>query len=312
LFEQLEIDFEAGQTKLVPLISGSKAIGAVVFELRHPVEKGQLEQNLKATTSVAAAILDMAFARGNQQRFAERLAQLLAALSNSQFQLASAYSLGALAEMAGGAAHELNNPLSVISGRAQMLAENESEPEKKQMLEQIQQNAGEISAIIDDLMTFAKPPQPRPSQTNVRQMLDEAMHLTAQKQKAEQLDIEIDVADSIEDALVDSAQVASAIANIFSNCLESYTDGSGPIKVTTALDNSGDFVKLQISDSGCGMDAETLRKATQPFFSARPAGRKRGMGLAHAHRIIQLNKGTLDIASQPGSGTTVTICLPYK
>jgi putative nucleotidyltransferase with HDIG domain len=312
LFEQLEIDFEAGQTKLVPLISGSKAIGAVVFELRHPVEKGQLEQNLKATTSVAAAILDMAFARGNQQRFAERLAQLLAALSNSQFQLASAYSLGALAEMAGGAAHELNNPLSVISGRAQMLAENESEPEKKQMLEQIQQNAGEISAIIDDLMTFAKPPQPRPSQTNVRQMLDEAMHLTAQKQKAEQLDIEIDVADSIEDALVDSAQVASAIANIFSNCLESYTDGSGPIKVTTALDNSGDFVKLQISDSGCGMDTETLRKATQPFFSARPAGRKRGMGLAHAHRIIQLNKGTLDIASQPGSGTTVTICLPYK
>jgi len=312
LFEQLEVDFDLGQTKLVPLISGSKTIGAIAFELRHPIETEQLEQNLKAVTSIAAAILDMAFARRNQQRFAEQLAQLLAAVRNSQLQLASTYSLDALAEMASGAAHELNNPLSVILGRAQMLAKNESDAEKKRILEQIQQNTNEISAIIDDLMTFAKPPQPRPAQTNVRQMLDEAMHLAAQKQRAEQLDIEIDIADGIEDILVDSAQVASAIANIFCNSLESYTDGMGPIKVTTVLDNSGDFVKLQISDSGCGMDAETLRKVTQPFFSAKPAGRKRGMGLAHAQRIIQLNKGTLDIASQPGSGTTVIICLPCK
>jgi signal transduction histidine kinase len=71
-------------------------------------------------------------------------------------------------------------------------------------------------------------------------------------------------------------------------------------------------LKLQIADSGCGMDEETLRKATQPFFSAKPAGRKRGMGLALAQRIIQSNGGSLDITSQPGKGTTATILLPYK
>ena len=313
LFEQLEVDFDLDHTKLVPLLSGGKAIGAIAFELRHPADTEELEENLKVSTSAAAAILDTAFARRDQQRFAELLAQLIAAtLKDTQLPLATAYSLDALAEMAGGAAHELNNPLSVISGRAQILSESESDPEKKRMLEQIRQNAGELSSIIDDLMVFAKPPQPRPTQTNVRQMLDDAMSLTAQKQKAEQLDIEIDVDDSVEYVLADSAQVASAIANIFSNSLESYSNGKGPIKVTTAPDDSGKFVKLQISDSGCGMDAETLRKATQPFFSAKPAGRKRGMGLAHAQRIIQLNKGTLKIASQPGQGTTVTICLPRK
>ncbi|UCE99453.1 MAG: HDOD domain-containing protein [Planctomycetota bacterium] len=312
LFEQLAVDFDLEQTKLVPLLSSSKAIGAIAFELRHPVETEHLEENLKAATFIASAILDMSFARVGQQRFAEQLAQLLATLKNSHLQLGSASLLGALAEMAGGAAHELNNPLSVISGRAQILAENESDPEKKRMLEQIRQNASEISTIVDDLMTFAKPPQPRPTKTNVRQILDEAMQLTAQKQKAEQLDIKIEVADGVEDVLVDSAQVVSAIANILCNCLESYSDEMGPIKVTTALENSGEFVKLQIIDTGCGMDVETVRKASQPFFSAKPAGRKRGMGLAHAHRIIQLNKGTLNIASQPGSGTTVTICLPCK
>ena len=60
------------------------------------------------------------------------------------------------------------------------------------------------------------------------------------------------------------------------------------------------------------MDAETLKKATQPFFSAKTAGRKRGMGLAYAARFIQINTGTLTITSEPSRGTTVFICLPIK
>jgi signal transduction histidine kinase len=60
------------------------------------------------------------------------------------------------------------------------------------------------------------------------------------------------------------------------------------------------------------MDAETIQKATQPFFSVKAAGRKRGMGLAYVVRFIQLNKGSLNIASEPGRGTTVTVCLPSK
>jgi len=101
------------------------------------------------------------------------------------------------------------------------------------------------------------------------------------------------------------------MANVICNSLESYTGEIGPITITA--DAEGDErVRLKISDQGCGMDAETVRKATQPFFSARPAGRKRGMGLAYATRLIQLNKGTLQITSQPNSGTTVTISLPCK
>ena len=136
--------------------------------------------------------------------------------------------------------------------------------------------------------------------------------MTAQKQNTEQLDIQTDIDEGLENALVDSAQIVSAIANIFSNSLESYNEGVGPIKVDAISEASGDFVKLKISDSGRGMDAETLQKATQPFFSAKPAGRKRGMGLAHAQRIIQLNNGSLEITSRPGEGTTVTILLPLK
>ena len=180
------------------------------------------------------------------------------------------------------------------------------------MLKQIQENTNELSEIIDDLMAFARPQKPRPAQTDIKQMLDEAIQLTSQKTGVEHINVQTDVADGLKDVFIDSAQIVSATANIISNSLESYTDKIGPIKITAEPGESGDFIKLGISDLGCGMDAETLQKATQPFFSARPAGRKRGMGLAHAQRIIQLNNGLLKITSQPGSGTTVTILLPCK
>ena len=312
LSEQLDVDFELNQTKIMPLLSNGKAIGAIVFEFRYPASSEQLQERFKAVTSIAGAILDMASVSAKQQRFAERFAQLIAKLKTTQRQPTSDSSLNALAEMAAGAAHELNNPLSVISGRAQILAETETDPEKKQILKQIQENTNEISYIVDELMAFARPQQPRPAQTSIEQILDEAIQMTAQKQNTEQLDVQINVAEAGEKVFVDSAQIVSAIANIFSKSLESYSGGIGPIKVTADADESGDFVKLAISDLGCGMDQQTQQRATQPFFSARPAGRKRGMGLAHAARLIQLNNGSLSITSQPGSGTTVTIFLPCK
>jgi signal transduction histidine kinase len=214
--------------------------------------------------------------------------------------------------MAAGAAHELNNPLSVISGKAQLLAKTEANPQKRQLLKQIQENTTEITQIIDELMNFAAPPAPKPTLTNIRQILDEAVELTKQKHDLERFDVQIETDETIENVFADSAQTASAIANILCNSLESYPEGVGTIKITTNGDQTGDFVRVRIIDFGCGMNRETLQKAVMPFFSAKPAGRKRGMGLACAARLIQLNNGSVNITSQAGLGTTVTISLPRK
>jgi len=311
LFEQLDVDFDRRQTKLAPLLSAGKAVGAIVFELHWPIRPDGFEEKLRTVTSTAGAILDVALTRQKQEHFAERFAQLIWRPRNTQPRIAADTSLDALAEMAAGIAHELNNPLSVISGRAQLLAEAETNPKKKQSLKQIHKNASEASAIVEELMSFAEPPQPRPTQTDIKQMLDEAIQLSSQKAGVENINVQTQIAEDLKDVFVDSGQIVSAMANVICNSLESYTDQAGPIKITADAEGDG-LVRLQISDEGCGMDAETLRKATQPFFSARPAGRKRGMGLAHAARLIRLNEGTLEITSQPGSGTTVTISLPCQ
>ena len=336
LFEQLDVDFDPDQTKIIPLFPNGRAVGAIVFELRYPTKTENLNENFKLAASIAGIVLDMAFATANQQSLAENFAQLLTATKQLPLQASEETAppepqpttdedisptptaseipatdlLSALAEMAAGAAHELNNPLSVISGRAQLLAESLQDPQAKQMLQQIQQNAAELSGIIDDMMSFAQPPQPKLQMSNIKTIIDEAIQLTVQKQNKEQLDIQIEITEGLEDVFVDSAQVVSALSNVLCNSLESYNQGTGPVKVTAEPEDSSNLIKLQITDSGCGMDAQTLKKATQPFFSARPAGRKRGMGLAHAQRFLHLNNGSLTIQSSPGIGTIVIILLP--
>jgi len=322
LFKQLDVEFELSRTKLVPLLCGNKPIGAIVFELRQPTETEQLQKRFKSAALTAGAVLGITIAAEQQQRFAEQFVQLVTTARPSEPQLQSQVeaepqskldiSMEALAEMAAGAAHELNDPLSVISGGAQLLSETETDPKKKQLLRQIQENTTEISQIIDELMSFSAPPAPQLRQANIRQILDEAVRLTEQKHNLERLDVQIETNEAVETVFVDSAQMASAIANILCNSLESYPDQNGMIKVAANGDQSGDFVRVTISDSGCGMDIETLQKVVMPFFSAKPAGRKRGMGLSYAARLIQLNNGSVNITSQPGIGTKVTISLPRK
>ncbi len=351
LFEQLDADFDVSRTKLVPLLANGKAIGAIAFELNWPFDMELFAENFRTTTSIAGAILDIATHFGRQEHLADIFAQLISkppispmlrhggkvsspapALASQeaagasrelgaerQTKITTDYLFNALAEMAAGAAHELNNPLSIISGRAQLLAKAETDKEKKRIIDQIEKNASQIAQIIEDLMSFAEPPKPKPAQTDIKQILDEAIQLASQKTKTENINTQIEVAEPDRNVLVDSGQIVSAIANIIVNAVESYSDEPKPtrrvedmsrqVKITADTADGG-LTRLAISDLGCGMDTETLQKATVAFFSAKTAGRKQGMGLAYAAQLIQLNGGSLDIASRPGGGTTVTVLLP--
>jgi putative nucleotidyltransferase with HDIG domain len=325
LFEQLDVSFDENQTKLLPLLYGGRAIGAIAFELHYPADTELFEVSFRTSASIVGAVLGTLMSLDREQKYSERFVQLISVPAKQepasgppqakveQRQLRpKEVSMKALAEMAAGAAHELNNPLAVISGRAQLLSETESNQEKKQILEQIQENANEASEIIEDLMSFAEPPQPRPTQTDIAQMIDEAIQLADRKTDTEELDIQTEVEHDIESVFVDSAQIVSAIANIIANAVESYRDSIGPVRIAAGIDTATEMVKLSIKDNGCGMDEKTLQKAIQPFFSVRPAGRKRGMGLAYAARLINLNNGFLDIESESDVGTTVNISLPRE
>jgi len=309
LFEQLEADFETERTKLMPLLCQKEVVGALVFELTYPADLELYGKKFETITSIAAGVLHAARNGQYQQKLAETIAQLLGSARDIQTDQSQPW-LAAVAELAAGAAHELNNPLAVIAGRAQLLAEAEDDKEKKQILRQICDNANEASAVVEDLMSFAEPPSPRPTNVNVRQIVEEAVQLAMRKAGTDTIDTHIHLPDELSEVFVDSAQVVSALANVITNAVESYEDQTGPVEISACPDPSGRFIRLQVQDFGCGMDEPTLSKATHPFFSAKPAGRKRGMGLAYTLRFLQINGGSMTLASQPGQGTTVTLELP--
>ncbi|HNS20968.1 MAG TPA: HDOD domain-containing protein [Sedimentisphaerales bacterium] len=309
LLEQLEVDFSRGQTKVLPLLSDGQAIGLVVFELSYPADAGLFAERFETAASLAGTILGLALANERRERLAERLSHENGRpRSTASRATPMGNAVEALAEMAAGVAHELNNPLSVITGRAQLIAQAESDGQKRNALEKIVENAREASSLVDDLMAYAQPPAPRVGPSDIRQIIDEAIELARQKTGAEHINAQVQVAQGFMTAMVDSAQIASALANIIANAVESYADTTGPVKIAVEAADTG--LILKVSDLGSGMDEATIKKAASPFFSAKPAGRKRGMGLAFASRLVQLNGGTIELESQPDHGTTVTVTLP--
>jgi signal transduction histidine kinase len=277
-----------------------------------PVDPAEQLSLFEVSTGIGATIIDLAMTSQRHSRLSEQFAELLAKLKAASGQLASARTLEGLAEMAAGAAHELNNPLAVISGRAQLLFDSETDDNKKQMLGQIQDRAKEISQIVADLMSFARPTAAAPKLNSVRILIDTAISRTCEKHKIKKMEVEFSQVDNLGEVNVDKNQVVTAIANVLSNALDSYKGGSGPIRIDGGCEQLETSAAFQVIDTGAGMDSQTLQKATQPFFSVREAGRKRGMGLAHAQRLLRLNNGSINLASAPDEGTTVTIQLPRE
>lgn len=312
IFEQIDIECNNSKAKMVPLLSNGRVVGALIFEHRVPVDPSEQLSMFEVSTRIGASIIDLAMTSQRHSRLCEQFAELLAKLKAAGDHLASVRTLEGLAEMAAGAAHELNNPLAVISGRAQLLFDSETDDNKKQVLGQIQDRAGEISEIVSDLMSFARPTKAEPKLNSVRILIDEAVSRTCEKHKIKKMEVEFSQIDGLGEVNVDKTQAVTAIAHVLSNALDSYKGGSGPVRIDGSCEQVENTAAFQIIDTGAGMDGQTLQKAIQPFFSVREAGRKRGMGLAHAQRLLRLNKGSIKLAAVPGEGTTVTIRLPRE
>lgn len=310
LFEQVDVLINTARSKAISLMSKGKLVGCLIFEQRMPTDPTRQFEMFKITSAIGASVLDLASVNTQQSRLAERFADILGQLKISRAQLLESKTLTAIAETAAGAGHELNTPLAVISGRAQLLYEGETDENKKQMLKQITDRAKEISAIVTDLMDFANPKDADPKTISLSVLISAALDKAITDSGLKAIDIDLDDVDSLGDCIVDKQQIVTTIAAIILNAVQSYTEGTGPIQVNAKCLQTPGMVTFQIIDSGQGMTTETIDKITRPFYSARQAGRGRGMGLAHAQRLLKLNNATMCISSTPDAGTTVTLSLP--
>jgi putative nucleotidyltransferase with HDIG domain len=251
-------------------------------------------------------------------RVNQDLIEANARLEEAQRELAEARAMARLGEMTAGAAHEMNNPLAVISGRAQALAQRARDEPERSAARAIVDAAGRLSALIARLNRIASPPAPEPDVLDLRDLLEGTVRaakdafgdrVQARGQALPAvMGVKLTVAEGLEAARLDGALLREALVEIIVNALE-----AGPrsrVEVRAEVDRARDRLLVRVSDDGVGMNAHALEHATDPFFSAKPAGRQTGLGLALAHRLVGALGGEVAIASRPGRGTAVTVALP--
>ncbi|HPP55109.1 MAG TPA: HDOD domain-containing protein [Anaerohalosphaeraceae bacterium] len=314
---ELDWFFDKFSARLNPAISYSAPLavpgfrlGRVIFELAQADRLEMTAETIGPLCQAAASVLQTADVARRNLELSERLAEVLGNLKMARRQIAQMEAIHSVAEMAAGAAHELNNPLSVISGRAQLLASSETDPQRQQELRIIQERTEEMAQILKDLMSYARPAQPEKHIHSVLDLVNEAIRRTCKIHNLPQMAVRLEGLDSLADVYVDFEQIVEVLTHILLNSLQSYPGENGPIRISRTPLQPPSGAAFSISDQGCGMDPKTLANASKPFFSARPAGRRRGMGLARAQRLLQVNDGSMMITSRVGKGTTVTITLP--
>lgn len=225
-----------------------------------------------------------------------------------------------IAQLAAGAAHELNNPLAIIAGRAQLL---QADPQNKTLqadLQLIAAQARRAGDMVMDLMEYARPAQPQP--VRIR-LFDWANRLRQRWYRRSALDADqIQIRLHAEDLVVfaDERQLDTSADEIMANAVEALRQKNGPcatksgelpnIQINSPSTSTDDTIVVAISDNGRGMPPGVSKHALDPFFSHRAAGRRQGLGLSRAARYIEINGGRLWIESTEGEGTTVRFALP--
>ena len=140
-------------------------------------------------------------------------------------------------------------------------------------------------------------------------MIDRAVSEAKGQSESADRKVEVQLGD-VPPVIVDPRQVGSALTEVLTNALQSTDPKTGEVTIAAAFDPYSLRVVLSVTDNGVGMDEHTLKRAFDPFFSSRKAGRRRGMGLAKSLRWVEASGGSIRLESRPGDGTRAVLLLP--
>jgi signal transduction histidine kinase len=231
------------------------------------------------------------------------------ALERRRFDRAVAEArLEGLRELAYGAGHEINNPLANIASRAQALLIDEADPERRRRLATIVDQSFRARDMIGGLMLFARPPKPRPEAVDVSGLVAAAIDAVRPVAAARGARLEYSPLPVPLDVVVDRVQIEEVVRVVAVNAIEAVSAGGRVVLSVMRAEDGG--CEIAIADDGRGMTAEALRRAFDPFYSGREAGRGIGLGLPKAWRLVEANGGGIVVDSRPGQGTRVAIRLP--
>ncbi len=235
-------------------------------------------------------------------------------LQETQQQLAQAAKLASIGELTGGMAHEINTPITSILALASHLSEGRNSatlaPSQRQSLEVIVQQAQRVAKIVGNLLTFSRQSRMELSQVDVGEVLETSLTLIHHRLKDGGIRLVREIDPALPQILGDASRLTEVFVNLLNNAIDSMPVG-GTITVRAfGTTENGSGIRVEVTDTGCGIPAESLNRIFDPFFTTKEPGKGTGLGLSISHGIVKDHGGKIWTYSQVGAGTKFTVALP--
>ncbi|RKY57257.1 MAG: hypothetical protein DRP95_07200 [Candidatus Latescibacterota bacterium] len=218
--------------------------------------------------------------------------------------------LATVGQLAAGVAHEVRNPLAIISSTVQyLIGEFPPGHRKREMAEGLLEEVDRIDQIVEGLLSFARPAEPKKERVSIRELLEQTLLLARTAAGKAGVEVETDFPLGDDRMDLDPSQMKQVFLNVVVNAIQAMPQG-GKLRIRLSrieggLLSGGHRFRIEFVDTGVGMSPEQLERAFDPFYTTKPDGT--GLGLPISYSIVKSHGGEMDIESRPGKGTTVRI-----
>jgi signal transduction histidine kinase len=267
--------------RLVLTLSGMLLMGALVFFKQHLLDRELLR-----------------LLNTSQESFGN--------LKRVQAQLVQSEKLASLGQLVGGAAHELNNPLTAMMGYADLLAATELSGDQRVLMQKIEYQVRRTRTLVSSLLSFAKQVPAEKTLVDINALVQTAVKLCLPQSRGPNVQVHTDFAKELPRVLGDSNQLLQVCLHITNNALHALTETGGTLTVSARLQDAR--VLLEFSDDGPGM--QEPERVFDPFYTTRPVGQGPGLGLSVCYGIIQEHNGKITCQNRPEGGAIFRIELP--
>jgi signal transduction histidine kinase/HD-like signal output (HDOD) protein/ActR/RegA family two-component response regulator len=261
---------------------------------------------------VASATLDRIRLFVSLQVRADELAHALWKNQQIHLQLLQTERLAAVGQLAAGAAHEINNPLAIISARTQLLENREGDEKKRRDLHQISEQIERISSILQGLMGFARPNAPQIGKVDVNGLLIKIAGLVESVFNRHKIPVVQHLDPGLPLILADANQLEQLFLNLIINAQHAMEEKGGTLTIVSTFLPDRKRISVSVQDTGCGIPSENMTRIFDPFFSTKSEGKGTGLGLSTAYGIATNHYGEIKARSEVGKGTEMTVILPVS
>ncbi len=312
--------WQAGSEMCVAIRDGERVLGLI--DVESSSRNAFTHNDFIALESLAGILASVITSADQYQRLQITISQLrsmqielrarMEAQRSAENRLVQAAKLAAVGEMAAGIAHELNNPLTSVTGFAELaLGDIPEDSETRKDLEIVMREAGRARDVVRRLLDFARQSESMRARASLNDVVDDVVALSRHLIHTSGVNLELKLEEKLPWVLVDVNQMKQVMLNLIHNALQAMPSG-GELTVSTESASRGgrDWIRISVQDTGVGIPRSDQARIFEPFYTTKGDQGGTGLGLSVTYGIITDHGGQIEVESQPGAGSKFSVWLP--